>query len=337
MANCIVLGYIGQSPLEEPFLFLGRLSTVLYFVYFFIFFIISCLDKFFVSLIKNQHSLIKYSISLSLIFAIMADLAKISSEDNVELSLFLPLMTLFPFTIKEKICQYSLFRQRLYNKITLKLLENSKTSAIISLYHKMLFNIRIYTEDFYFFISRYMNIHVLAIIISLIFSRLHLAGYLIVFCLLFLRIDFSTLSMLHFYKQNPERLKILYTINKRFMWSRTVRIAEEAASNPQVQAAATLVGGALAWKILDVYDTQVLVELSEKDRLAENQRNSENIAAENQRNSENVAAENQNHKEEMQMRQKELEEAKASRHDENQNHKEEMQMRQKELEQNDKK
>jgi ubiquinol-cytochrome c reductase cytochrome b subunit len=54
IANCIVLGYIGQSPLEEPFLFLGRLSTLLYFVYFMIFFIVGLLDKMFVSLIKRQ-------------------------------------------------------------------------------------------------------------------------------------------------------------------------------------------------------------------------------------------------------------------------------------------
>nr|ACZ96466.1 apocytochrome b [Didymium iridis]ACZ96467.1 apocytochrome b [Didymium iridis] len=54
IANCIILGYIGQSPLEEPFLFLGRLTTVLYFLYFFVFFAIGSLDKLFVSLIKNQ-------------------------------------------------------------------------------------------------------------------------------------------------------------------------------------------------------------------------------------------------------------------------------------------
>jgi quinol-cytochrome oxidoreductase complex cytochrome b subunit len=59
IANCIVLGYIGQSPLEEPFLFLGRLSTVLYFVYFLIFFIVGSLDKFFVSLIKQQKVFVK--------------------------------------------------------------------------------------------------------------------------------------------------------------------------------------------------------------------------------------------------------------------------------------
>ena len=47
IADCIVLGYIGQSPLEEPFLFLGRLTTFLYFAYFFLCFIINYADSYF--------------------------------------------------------------------------------------------------------------------------------------------------------------------------------------------------------------------------------------------------------------------------------------------------
>ena len=43
--DCIILGYIGQSPLEEPFLFLGRLSTFLYFLYFGVYFLISKLEN----------------------------------------------------------------------------------------------------------------------------------------------------------------------------------------------------------------------------------------------------------------------------------------------------
>lgn len=54
IANCIILGYIGQSPLEEPFLFLGRLTTLLYFAYFLTFPIINRLDQYFVSSIKAQ-------------------------------------------------------------------------------------------------------------------------------------------------------------------------------------------------------------------------------------------------------------------------------------------
>jgi len=34
IANCLILGYIGQSPLEQPFLELGWLATIFYFAYF---------------------------------------------------------------------------------------------------------------------------------------------------------------------------------------------------------------------------------------------------------------------------------------------------------------
>jgi ubiquinol-cytochrome c reductase cytochrome b subunit len=47
IANCFVLGYIGQSPLEEPFLSLGRITTGLYFVYFVIYKAVSEMDNYF--------------------------------------------------------------------------------------------------------------------------------------------------------------------------------------------------------------------------------------------------------------------------------------------------
>ena len=89
-----------------------------------------------------------------------------------------------------------------------------------------------------------------------------------------------------------------------------VKIAQEAASNPHVQAVGVAVAGALAWKVLDVYDTQANKEISAEDREAENMR----------------------HKEEMAMRERELEEARLTRIDENMRHKEEMAMRERELE-----
>jgi quinol-cytochrome oxidoreductase complex cytochrome b subunit len=45
VANCLVLGYIGQSPLEEPFLTLGKLSTLFFFVYFVMIKIAGLMDK----------------------------------------------------------------------------------------------------------------------------------------------------------------------------------------------------------------------------------------------------------------------------------------------------
>jgi quinol-cytochrome oxidoreductase complex cytochrome b subunit len=44
IANCFVLGYIGQSPLEEPYLFLGQLTTTLYFLYFILSKLVEYLD-----------------------------------------------------------------------------------------------------------------------------------------------------------------------------------------------------------------------------------------------------------------------------------------------------
>jgi len=44
IADCFILGYIGQSPLEEPFLSLGRLSTLAYFLYFFFHICVSKVD-----------------------------------------------------------------------------------------------------------------------------------------------------------------------------------------------------------------------------------------------------------------------------------------------------
>ena len=45
VANCFVLGFIGQSPLEEPFLTLGRASTLSYFAYFMIYLIVSLIEQ----------------------------------------------------------------------------------------------------------------------------------------------------------------------------------------------------------------------------------------------------------------------------------------------------
>jgi quinol-cytochrome oxidoreductase complex cytochrome b subunit len=54
IANCFILGFIGQSPLEEPYLFLGKASTAFYFIYFFLFIIIERLDVLFLSYIQKR-------------------------------------------------------------------------------------------------------------------------------------------------------------------------------------------------------------------------------------------------------------------------------------------
>jgi len=52
--NFIFLGFLGQSPAEDPFIFLSRVASVLYFSHFLIFIPIICF-------IENQLNLIYFS------------------------------------------------------------------------------------------------------------------------------------------------------------------------------------------------------------------------------------------------------------------------------------
>ena len=225
-----------------------------------------------------------------------------------------PIITLIPFNFRIFLQKYSTFKQNLYDKLTLKCLEYHYTKSMIFKYHRFLFAFRFYSVNLCKKLSHFINLDVLAILLAIIFSRLQAASFLIISSLIFLKLDFAVLSIARFYKKRPILLKELYKIDRRFMWSKAAKIAEEAASNPHVQQAATLVVGALAWKVLDVHDTQTQKEIAEQDREAENQR----------------------HTEEMNMRQAELDEAKASRYDENQRHNQEMKLRQAELDYNQK-
>jgi ubiquinol-cytochrome c reductase cytochrome b/c1 subunit len=53
IGDCIVLGYIGQCALEEPFIFLGRVTTLLYFAYFFLFIILNKVDSYFMKAVQK--------------------------------------------------------------------------------------------------------------------------------------------------------------------------------------------------------------------------------------------------------------------------------------------
>lgn len=109
--------------------------------------------------------------------------------------------------------------------------------------------------------------------------------------------------MLRFYKKYPETLHRIYNPQQqREMWTQASKIAQEAASNPQVQAVAVGVMGALAWKVLDIHDVHTQQQIAEADRIAENQRHAEEMATREK----DRAVENQHHTEEMTMREKEL-------------------------------
>lgn len=52
IADCLSLGYIGQSPLEEPFLFLGKFCTSIYFLYFIALSLVELADRSIILFIK---------------------------------------------------------------------------------------------------------------------------------------------------------------------------------------------------------------------------------------------------------------------------------------------
>lgn len=211
----------------------------------------------------------------------------ISLQAYMNRTLFLLKMACFP--------KCTIFRQHLYDKITLKLLGIPFLRNVILNYHIILFYNRYYTMLFFTHIEKYINLQAFAIIVSMICSRLHIAGSMIVICLLVLRIDFAVLSMARFYQKRPDLLHRNFpqiTLNRRGMWTRATQIASEAIQNPNVITVGTAVVGALVWKALDVYDTQTQKEIADSDRIAENQRATADRIAENQRTELNRIEEN---------------------------------------------
>lgn len=214
----------------------------------------------------------------------------------------IPSISFLPFSIKSLLQRYALWHQNLYNKVLLYLLEVKVTSFIIIKIHTMLFYFRYYCVKAGAFVEQYMSLNMAALIIATICSRLHVAGTMIIFCLLFIRLESAVMQMLRFYKQYPfifDRNFPKAKTNTKGMWTSAQRVAKEAASNPQVQAVGVAVIGALSWKALDVYDTQAQKEISEADRLAETARHKESLEAETVRHKESLEAEAMRHKEDL--------------------------------------
>lgn len=197
--------------------------------------------------------------------------------------------------------RYRLWCQSLYDKVMLYCLEVSVLRYLIISYHIFLFYFRYGAELLGAKIERYISLSNFALTLSIICSRLHTSGYMLLFCLLFIRIDFQVLNMARFYKQHPIVFKKNFPQafpprNTRGVWSKAQKIVVEAATNPQMQAVSVAVVGALAWKCLDVYDTQTTKEIANQDRIAENARSeadriAENTRSEADRNAENARSE----------------------------------------------
>lgn len=178
---------------------------------------------------------------------------------------------LTPVSLKTLIHKYVYWRQWCYNMITLRLLENTFTAPFIRVYHLFLFCFRYYSISFISFVEQWIPISTFALGLSLLLSRLHLGLYVILFCLLFIRLDFGVVAMCLFYKQHPTQLVKHFPgvhTSKRGMWKAGAHFIEEAANNPKIQAVAVAVAGALAWKVLDVYDTGTQADIAASDREA---------------------------------------------------------------------
>lgn len=199
---------------------------------------------------------------------------------------FAQILLFLPFSVKSKLILFQNYRQKIYNKITLMLLNKTFTRWFILKLHVILLYFRYLSVKGFNYIESYIPLSTFAILLSIICSRLHIAVWMIVFCLFIIRLDFAFVSMSRFYRDHPGIFNRNFPhipANARGMWSQASKIAVEAASNPQVQATALAIGGALAWKGLDVYETLKQEGIAEADRVAENTRAEDNRLAENAR------------------------------------------------------
>ena len=204
------------------------------------------------------------------------------------------------------------YRQNVYDNITIWLLKIPVINQTIILYHIALFYFRYGCEEVGAFIERFMNLSTFAVLLSMFCSRYHIAGYMIIGCLIFIRLDFAVVAMLRFYKKRPEimykNFPQLNQVPRRGMWSKVSHAVAEAITNPQVQAVGAAVAGALAWKAMDVHEIHVQKEIAEADRVAEKELHDESLKAEKERHDEALKAEKERHDEALK--------AEKERHDE---------------------
>lgn len=158
-----------------------------------------------------------------------------------------------------------------YHDFIMELLLNTKVISFflliwirfLFLFHDFYLNLHIRFGD--------NNVNLAALAISMIAARLHLSGWLIVVCLIILRLQGSFRKVARYYQSDMTRLNRDFPhirMEKRYMKRATEAIIE-ALENPKTQAVAIAVGGALAWKAMDLWDTTKNAETAAKDRDAE--------------------------------------------------------------------
>lgn len=184
--------------------------------------------------------------------------------------------------------------QKQFEIVMEKLLTSRLGRILFIPYIKLLFHFHYLWENLHKYVGT-SNMNTWALGIALILSRLHLGGFLILICLLILRLEMSFRRFAKYYQHDMTRLTRDFPYwyqDKRHMRKATQAIAE-ALEDPKVQAVAIAVTGALAWKTLDVWDTYKAADIADKDReaaaiQADKDREAATIQADKDREAENA-------------------------------------------------
>jgi hypothetical protein len=244
----------------------------------------------------------------------------------------------FPLNINLYLQKYLAFRQNMYNKFCIFILnKNNILSSLIYYYHKILFMVSYKLEDFANFLSQYVTFPFIALALSITVSRLHFVEAMFFIIILILRINSSAIMVDRFYRQYPNYLTnhiIGPNINKRHM----KKVIQPILENPEAaKTVAVAVVGALAWKMMDIHDTYKNADIAAADReAAERTANADREAAERTANADREEARlsreqaERHHQDEMAKAAADREEARLSREQADRHHQEEMARGQKE-------
>jgi hypothetical protein len=172
-------------------------------------------------------------------------------------------------SVKSYLLKLSQLQQNVYNKTFDMLLTNKVTRPFVRLFIRLLFRFHYVTESLYCYFGE-GNINMASLFLSGLTSRLHIGGWLIVVCMIILRLQASFRKVARYYKADMSRLNRDFPnihMDKRYMGKVNQAIID-ALENPRTQAVVVAVGGAIAWKAMDLWDTTKNAEIADKDRVA---------------------------------------------------------------------
>lgn len=239
------------------------MNVLQYFIYFCVPIIIGigCITFSFMASTANP----KY-IAFVIIFPLLVIFHNTFFETS-SINLGIPLLFTKGNPFKYYLSAYLAWVQAKYEYLLEILLFYPVSRPIIRGYISFLFFFRVSCNE----VSKIPYFNSMVMFIAILCSRLHLAGYMIILCLIIIRLDQSFNRIAIYYRKNPNKLVLdfPYIIGNRYMWSRAGKVVLEAAENPMVQATAVAVTGALAWKALDVIDKGRQLETTQAEIAAE--------------------------------------------------------------------